>query len=434
MIFRPKFHLLFLGVVLVMVGCASETAPPLEDINVFSGATIIDGTGGNPLSDGVIVVREGRIEAIGSADSVQIPEGAQNTDLSGKIVVPGLINAHGHVGETKGLEAGPQHYSEENVKDQLGLYARYGVTTVLSLGGDQQEGIQVRDSQSTPSLDRARLYVAGGIVTADTPEEARKQVDDNAAMQVDFIKIRVDDNLGTGNKMTPEVYQAVIDQAHQHNIPLAAHFYYLEDGKALLRAGADLLAHSARDMEVDEEFMDLLKEKDVCLCPTLVREVSTFVYEEIPEFFDDPFFQTDADPAILEQLKDPERQTQIRNSRAAQTYKKSLEMASVNLKKLVDGGVRIAFGTDSGPPARFQGYFEHIELDLMEKAGLSPMQILVSATGEAARCIGLGTEVGTLEAGKWADFLVLSQDPLSGITNSKSLESVWISGNQVPGR
>ena len=182
MIFRPKFHLLFFGVVLAMVGCASETAPPLEDINVFSGATIIDGTGGNPLSDGVIVVREGRIEAIGSADSVQIPEGAQNTDLSGKIVVPGLINAHGHVGETKGLEAGPQHYSEENVKDQLGLYARYGVTTVLSLGGDQQEGIQVRDSQSTPSLDRARLYVAGGIVTADTPEEARKQVDDNAAM------------------------------------------------------------------------------------------------------------------------------------------------------------------------------------------------------------------------------------------------------------
>ena len=432
--YRPIFHLLFLGVVSAMVGCASESAPPLEDIKVFSGATIIDGTGGNPISDGVIVVREGRIEVVGSAGSVQIPEGAQTTDLSGKFVVPGLINAHGHVGETKGLESGPQHYSEQNVQDQLGLYARYGVTTVLSLGGDQQEGIQVRDSQSTPSLDRARLYVAGGIVTADTPEAARKEVDENAAMKVDFIKIRVDDNLGTSKKMTPEVYQAVIDQAHQHNIPLAAHFYYLEDGKALLRAGADLLAHSARDMEVDGEFMDLLKEKDVCLCPTLVREVSTFVYEDIPEFFDDPFFQTDADPAVIEQLKEPERQAQVRNSRAAQTYKKSLEMASVNLKKLVDGGVRIAFGTDSGPPARFQGYFEHMELDLMEKAGLSPMQILVSATGEAARCVGLDTEVGTLEAGKWADFLVLSQDPLSGITHSKSLESVWISGNRVPGR
>ena len=141
----------------------------------------------------------------------------------------------------------------------------------------------------------------------------------------------------------------------------------------------DFVAHSVRDREVDNEFIRLIREKGIGYCPTLTREVSTFVYENVPDFFDDPFFLQEADLQVLEQLKDPERQNRIRNSEAAQQYKKALEVASVNLKKLVDAGVKIAFGTDSGPPARFQGYFEHLELELMAKAGLSPNEIIVSA-------------------------------------------------------
>jgi imidazolonepropionase-like amidohydrolase len=335
------------------------------------------------------------------------------------------------VGGTRGLDASPEVYTEENILSQLGLYARYGVTTVNSMGGDGEAAIAIRDAQETADLDRARIYAAGSVVAGNTPDKARAEVDANAAMKVDYIKIRVDDNLGTTKKMTPEVYQAVIDQAHTKGRRVEAHLYYLDDAKGLLNAGVDIIAHSVRDKEVDDELINLLKENDVCLCPTLTREVSTFVYEGVPEFFSDPFFTKEADPAILEQLKDPKRQKGVQTNKAAQQYKKSLEMASANLKKLADAGVTIAFGTDTGPPARFQGYFEHMELDMMAEAGMTPTQILVAATSNPARCLKL-LELGLLQSGKWADLNVFAQDPSADIKNTKSLESVWIAGNRVP--
>jgi imidazolonepropionase-like amidohydrolase len=165
-----------------------------------------------------------------------------------------------------------------------------------------------------------------------------------------------------------------------------------------------------------------------------MREVSTFVYESEPDFFSDPFFLREADPAVLAQLRDRKRQEAMRTSRSAQTYKKALEIASRNLKKLSDAGVRIAMGTDTGPPARFQGYFEHMELELMAKAGLTPAQVILSATGDAARCMGLDGQVGTIRPGAWADFLVLARNPLQDVRNTRTLESVWIAGNRLPGK
>lgn len=408
-----------------------EPAQPEESVRAFVGARIIDGSGNEPVDNAVILVRAGRIEAIGASDSVEIPQGAQRIDLAGKSVIPGLINAHGHVGASRGLLSGPEYYTEENILDQTVLYARYGVTTVLSLGDDGEAGIRVRESQDTAELDRARLYVAGPVIAAETPEEARRKVSEAAAMNVDIIKIRVDDFLGTREKMAPEVYQAVIDQAHQEGLRVAAHLFYLEDAKSLLRSGVDFVAHSVRDQEVDAELISLLKERDVCLCPTLTREVSTFVYESRPEFFDDPFFLREADQEVLDELQSPERQEELRDNPAVQQYKQALEVASRNLKTLADAGVVIAFGTDSGPPGRFQGYFEHMEFDLMSRAGLSPMQILMSATSDAADCLELD-QIGMLEPGKWADMVVLDEDPLADIRNLRSIHSVWIAGNQVP--
>jgi imidazolonepropionase-like amidohydrolase len=397
----------------------------------FLGARIIDGTGASPVTKGVLIVRQGKIEAVGPADKVRVPAGAARMELAGKTIMPGMINAHGHVGETKGLRSGPQFYTEENVLTQLKLYAAYGVTTVWSLGGDTELAMRLRDGQSDLALRRARIYAAGPVVVADTPQAARKMVDQVAAMKADVVKIRVDDNLGTGRKMPKPVYEAVLDQAKHHGLRVAAHIYYLDDAKSLLDGGVGFIAHSVRDKEVDQGAIAMFKKRDVCLCPTLTREVSTFVYESTPDFFQDPFFLRHADPAVLRDLQDPKRQQQVRESKSAQQYKLALEMASRNLKKLVDAGVRIAFGTDTGPPARFQGYFEHLELELMAKAGLTPMQILKSATGDAARCMNLARQVGTLEPGAWADFLVLGDNPLDDIKNTRTLEQVWIAGNRV---
>jgi imidazolonepropionase-like amidohydrolase len=382
----------------------------------------------------VVVVRDGKVVAAGPRAQVAVPAGAERIDVSGRTIIPGLINAHGHVGETVGLKSGPELYTADNVLRQLRLYARYGVTTVFSLGGDQEAGFRFRDSQDTASLDRARLYVAGPVIVAATPEEARQKVDAVAALAPDVVKIRVDDNLGTTPKMSPAVYRAVIDQAHERGLRVAVHVYYLEDARGALQAGADFIAHSIRDRDVDQGLIDLLKERDVCLCPTLMREVSTFVYESEPAFFSDPFFLREADPAVLAELRDPKRQEAVRKSRSAQTYKTALEVASRNLKRLADAGVRIAMGTDTGPPARFQGYFEQMELELMAKAGLTPRQVLLSAAGDAARCLRLDGRVGTIRPGAWADLLVLAKNPLDDVRNTRTIEAVWIAGNRVPGR
>jgi imidazolonepropionase-like amidohydrolase len=398
-------------------------------VQAFVGARLLDGAGGDPLEDAVLLVRDGRIEAVGPRTSLAIPAGAERIDLGGRTVMPGLINAHGHVGETLGLRSGPELYSEENVLRQLGLYARYGVTTVASLGGDQEAAFRLRADEAP--VDRARVLVAGPVITAATPEEARRKVDELAPRKPDFVKIRVDDTLGTTAKMPPAVYRAVVEQAHRHGLRVAVHAYYLEDAKDVLRAGADFIAHSVRDRDVDEELIRLLRERDVCLSPTLMREVSTYVYESEPFFFADPFFLREAEPAVLAELRDPARQERLRTSPGAQPYKKALEVASRNLKRLQDAGVRIAMGTDTGPPGRFQGYFEHLELELMAKAGLTPRAVLLSATGDAARCVGLAGRAGTLRPGAWADFVVLRANPLDDVRNTRTLESVWIAGRRV---
>tara|TARA_B100000795_G_scaffold241672_1_gene204536 strand:- start:2590 stop:3879 length:1290 start_codon:yes stop_codon:yes gene_type:complete len=409
----------------------SSTSSANEGSIAFIGARIIDGTIADPIEDGVVVITDGRIQTVGPRSDVTVPDEAQIIDVAGKTIMPGLINAHGHVGGTLGLEGG--HYNTDNLLRQLGLYARYGVTTVNSLGGDEEQGFALRNSQFDQNLDRARIYVAGSVVLGDTEADVRAEVNRNADMGANFIKVRIDDELGTAEKMPRNIFDALVDQAHIRRLPVAAHLFYLDDAKYILNSGADLLAHSVRDLPVDDEFIDLINSKGVCYIPTLTREVSTFIYESEPEFFSDPYFIKEAESAILEQLKSPERQTRMQNSRAAAGYKIALEVAMANIKALNDGDVRIAMGTDTGPPARFQGYFEHMEMQMMVDAGMSPIEAIRASTGVAADCIGMG-DIGTLEPGKWADLIVLDANPAEDIENSKTISSVWIAGNRVPDR
>jgi imidazolonepropionase-like amidohydrolase len=411
---------------------ANGQAPHSGSTKAFIGATVIDGTGGKPLPDAVVVVRGQKIVALGPAKTTSVPPEATKIDVSGRTIVPGMINSHGHVGSTAGLESGAAQNTPENVQRQLALNARYGITTVVSLGDDREPGFTARAANDAPNLDRSRLYVAGPVITAKTPEEARAAVDAAAKLKPDWIKIRVDDNLGTTAKMSPEVYTAVIEQAHKHGLRVAVHLYYLDDAKGIVRAGGDLIAHSVRDVPVDRELLDLMKARNVCLVPTLMREVSTYVYETRPAFFDDPFFKREADPKVLTTLEEPSRQAGVASNRSAQTYKKQLEVARRNVKALHDAGIRLASGTDTGPPARFQGYFEHLELEELVKSGLTPAAALAAATGDAARCMGLADRVGTIQPGRYADLIVLAKSPLEDIKNTHTIESVWISGNRVP--
>ncbi|MDX1393207.1 MAG: amidohydrolase family protein [Gemmatimonadota bacterium] len=398
----------------------------------FVGATLIDGSGGPPLEGAILLVGEdGRVDGVGPASAMTIPADMEQIDVSGLYIVPGLINTHGHVGDTRGLETG--HYSRANVLDQLGVYARYGVTTVVSLGGDGAEGVAVRDEQDVPTLNRSRLYVAGPVVSGDTEDAVREMVDANAALGVDFIKIRVDDNLGATQKMSPSVYRAVIDRAHERELPVAAHLFYLEDAKGLLDAGVDFIVHSVRDVDVDDDLARRMIETGVCYSPTLAREVTTFVYGDVPGFFDDPFFLAEADPAAIAGLSDPEAMARVRESPSAAAYRVALAQAQENLGALSAAGVTIAMGTDTGPPGRFQGFYEHMELELMAESGMSAAEILVASTGDAADCVGR-EDIGVLEPGRWADFLVLEADPLADVRNLRAIRSVWIAGNEVPGR
>jgi imidazolonepropionase-like amidohydrolase len=409
------------------------TVPVEAQTRAFVGARLWDGTGAAPVDNAVLLVREGRVVALGPVEMVEVPPGAQRIDVAGRTIIPGIINAHGHVGQARGLEQGEHVHTRQNIHDQLAVYARYGVTTVVSLGEPGYEGVVVRDEQQRDpaTLRRARLFVAGEVIDARTPAQAGPQVRERAERGVDWAKIRVDDFLGRAEKMPPATYAEVIEHARAHDLPLTAHLVELEDAKGLVRAGADVLGHSVRDAHVDDELIALMRERNVCLHPTLTRELSTFVYAERPAFFDDPFFLRDADPAVIRELERPERQREFRGE-AADFYRAALPTAERNMMRLHEAGVRIAFGTDSGPPARFQGYFEHLEMEMMRAAGMSPRDILLSATRDAAACMRLDG-VGTLVPGHWADLVILERNPLDDIRNSRTIESVWIAGNRVPG-
>ncbi len=399
-----------------------------ETYTAYTGATIIDGRGGAPIPNGVLLVRNGRVAAVGTRENVSIPDKATLRDLAGKTIMPGIINAHGHVGDVQGIEGG--HYSTQTILDNLATYARYGITTVVSLGGDKAAAVPLRAVNDTTSTQRARLFIAGEVITGNTPAEALAVINRNHGMGVDFMKIRVDDNQGTTPKMTEEVYRAVIRRSHALGYKIATHMYYLDDARKLLDAGTDLLAHSVRDLPVDGDFIRLIKQKNVGYCPTLTRELSAYVYGDTADFFTDPFFLREYDRATIQPLLDPARQQQVRNSKSAILYKQQLPVAMANLKTLADAGVPIVFGTDSGVPTRFMGYFEHLEMEMMAQAGLTPMQIIVAATKNAAGYLGL-KDLGTLAPGHWADFLVVNADPLADIRNIRQIEGVYIGGEKL---
>ena len=415
-----------------MAGAACQGAPEVAQgppVTALTGVRIIDGTGQAPVENGAILISEGRITAAGAG--VQVPAGATTVDLAGKTVMPGIVNAHGHV----------QHVTEtlplrDDLVRRLQMYANYGVTTVVSLGqqqDDQAEVVALRDEQDQMELDRARVYTSGPSTRGHkTPDEARQAVNELADRGVDRIKFHMQ---GGDNAMSGETVAGLIDEAHARGLRASSHIFTLAEAKLVVEGGIDVVAHSVRDQDVDEALIEAMRSRNVGYVPTLTRDLSVFAYEETPAYFEDPFFQRGmsvyGDQVTM--LSEEEYQQGVRDNAQAQSIKAALVQANRNLKLLSDAGIQIGMGTDSGVrgnPGRWQGYFEHVEMEMMVEAGMTPMQVLVAATSGAAVVSNLD-HVGTIAPGKAADLLVLDANPLDDIRNTRQIDSVWIEGRRL---
>jgi imidazolonepropionase-like amidohydrolase len=428
--------------VLTAILCAASLH---GEIKVLKDFTLIDGTGHEPVPAAAMILDNGRIRWVGPAAQLQTPPGAQVISLAGKYVMPGIINLHGHLGNTVDLTQDAKFFTRENVEKNLRTYAAYGVTSVLSLGTDQDLIFQIRAAQRAGRLDMTRVFTAGqgfifeggygGIAGVNQGVTAPAEVAPAAAAQVrkgvDVLKLWMDDHLGEFPKMPYPIAKAVIDAGHEHHVPVVAHVFYLEDAKEVTRDGVNALAHMVRDRPVDQELIAEMKRQGTWqMAATLSREASLFIYAKTPPFAGDPTFARGVSPAVLQTLRSPAYQKTISSDPHFSRYQGFFETAKKNLKLLADAGIRYGFGTDTGPPGRFPGYFEQWEMELMVEAGLTPMQVLTTATRNAAEFLQ-AKDLGTLEASKWADLIVLDRNPLADIHNVHSIAAVYIAGNPI---
>ena len=403
-------RLAVLGVCLAAVACGpgADDDAAGSTSQVYQGATLIFGDERDPVPGGVLVVSDGRIVAAGTGDEVDVPAGAESIDVSGKTIMPAVVNAHVHLP--------PERDARIRSLEHM---AYWGTGMAVSLGHDSgTDAFAVRDD---PVPGAARSLTAGRGITmpepgrsevpywVTSPAEATAAVDELAGMGVDIVKIWVDDRGGQYEKLGPELYGPVIEAAHGHGIPVTAHIFTLEDAKGLLRAGIDAFAHGIRDRDVDDELVELWTERsDVVLVPNLpgpgVAEDLSWLSETLP------------DETVAEMQSGAVDRPEAQEAFAIQAR---------NLVRLSQAGLPIAFGTDGG-----SAWAIHQEMADMVRAGLSPAQVIHAATGASAALMGV-EDAGTLDAGKRADFLVLDASPLDDIGNTKRIHSVVLGGTPL---
>jgi imidazolonepropionase-like amidohydrolase len=414
-------------------------------ITALTHFTLIDGTGSPAVDDAALLIRDGQISWVGQSSGLDVPEGAKIHDLTGKFVMPGLIDNHVHLGRVHGLELDDRHYTTENVRNQLELYAAYGVTAVQSLGTDETVTFQVRENARNGPGSMARVFTSGlGVVydggygglpglrqRVSTAEEARELVAAQKAQGADVIKLWLDDGFGDIPQLMPyDISKAVIDEAHKNGLKVVAHIYYLDHARELMKQGLDAYGHEVRDTPINVAFVADMKQNGVWqMAATLSREAG-FAYARLP-FLDDPFFLRGVRPDVVAELKSAEHEISTAAAPHFTEYYGAFQNAMTNFGLQAKAGVRYGMGSDSGLGLRFPGYAAHWELALMVEAGISPLDAITAATGGNAEFMG-ATQIGTIQPGKLADLLVLRSNPLQDIRNTRAIERVYIGGNPVP--
>lgn len=443
---RPSIVAKIATAFLTLVLSASAGTQAVAAITVLKNFTLIDGTGRAPVAGSSLIIGDdGRIAWVGPNDALKMPNGAKTVDLSGKYVMPGLIDAHVHVGIMHDQAQDISFYTRQNVEEDLRIFAAYGVTAVGIMGTDKDLIFDLRKAQRAGRPSMARIFTGGqGIVfkgsyggvvglnkPVSNPQEARQAVDEQAAKGVDFIKFWLDDERHTlPLKMPYDVSQAIIDEAHKHHLKAVVHLFYLQDAKKLVEQGVDGFAHSVRDQVADQSLLDAMKKRGTWqLASTLSREAA-FTYIKMP-FLDDSFITRGMTPDTLKLLRSPEKEKAVITAPLFPQYGAALQNAFVTFGKEIKAGVKFGMGTDSGPPGRFDGFNAHAELEFMVMAGASPMQAIVAATSGNAQWFG-ASDLGTIAPSKWADLVVLNGNPIADIRNTRAIAAVYIAGNSVP--
>jgi imidazolonepropionase-like amidohydrolase len=413
---------------------------------LFKNVNMIKGDGSAPVKTDVYV-EDGKIAETGNNLS---KEGASTVSLDGKTMLPAIISTHVHIGIVKDTIASGKNYTRPNILRQLDKYAKYGVLNVQVLGTDRpllfQNGLY--DSIRNGLLDGARMLSAGygfnspqaNIDTSSpqgkvfrpvTAAQVPAELDSLAALNIKVIKMWVDDFNKTVPKMDSAVYRAIIGEAHKRNMRVAAHVYYLADARQLVADGVDILAHSIRDSVVDDVLLDDMKAKNVIYVPTLSLDKFAYAYAGDPEWINDEFFKSSLEPGTYQMITSAGYKNNTKNSPAYTRNENGFKIAMTNLKKIFDAGVRVALGTDSGAfPIRAQGFAEHLEMQLLNEAGLTPLQAIMAATKNAAEALQLN-DYGTIEKGKVADLLILNGDPSSDIKNTRKIFAVYKAGKKI---
>jgi imidazolonepropionase-like amidohydrolase len=390
---------------LLFAGSRSTPVAAQAAVTIFEGARLIVGDGTAAIENSAFIVNGTRFAQVGRAGQVQVPAGARRIDLRGKTVMPAIVDTHTHLATNR-----------EMLVDQLQHKAYYGVGVAMSLGQDNTDvAFQVR-SETIPGA--ARFRTAGRGITMPEPgrtdapywissvAEGRKAVQELAAKKVDLVKIWVDDRNGAYKKLTPDLYGPIIEEAHKNGLRVTAHIFTLEDAKGLLRAGIDAFAHGVRDKDIDDEFVNMMKQRpNVVLVPNLPdRGVAT-----------DLSWLAGSVPAA-------ELRTLQANATNRPEVQQTFGIQSRNLAKLNAAGVKIALGTDGNV-----AWAHHLEMEDMVASGMTPAQVIVSATRNAANLLKVA-DAGTIAANKSADFIVLDANPLDDIKNTRRIADVYLRG------